>query len=180
MSSEHWVEDAEPYLSPVTAGQADAWQQEAARHGHGGEQRLIAVQEVTAPARVARLLGLADGSPVVVRRRAVQLDGRTVELTNSYYSTNIARGTALAEQRKIRGGAVTLLAELGYVGHARHEDVAAREPTGDERAALALGETEWVLDVCRLVVSSTNEPIEVTTMTMPARGRTLHYTAKIG
>ena len=180
MSREHWAQDAEPYLHPVATGESDAWQQEAQKHGHAGGQQLTSVEEVAAPARVAHLLRVADGTPVVVRRRAIRLDGKTEELTDSYYPTHIAWGTALAEPRKIRGGAVTLLADLGFIGHTRREDVAAREPTAEERTALALGECEWVLDICRLVVDENDEPIEVTTMTMPARGRTLHYTAKIG
>ncbi|MCX4750941.1 UTRA domain-containing protein [Kitasatospora sp. NBC_01287] len=180
MSREHWAEDAEPYLRPVATGEPGAWQQEAQQHGHRGEQQLTEVGEVVPPARVARALRISGGTPVVVRRRIISLDGKATELTDSYYPAHIARGTALAEPRKIRGGAVTLLAELGYVGHARHEEVMAREPSDGERTALALDDNEWVLDVCRLVVNADDEPFEVTTMTMPARGRTLHYIAKIG
>ncbi|WP_327066857.1 UTRA domain-containing protein [Kitasatospora sp. NBC_01302] len=180
MSREHWAEDAEPYLRPVAAGEPDAWQAEARQRGHHGGQQLTAVEEVAAPERVARLLGVAGDSLVVVRRRIVSLDGATTELTDSYYPLHIAHGTALAEHKKIRGGAVTLLAELGHVGHTRHESVAARKPSEEEQAAFQVDSTEWVLDICRLVVDEDNEPIEVTTMTMPARGRTLHYTAKIG
>ncbi|MFI9274247.1 UTRA domain-containing protein [Kitasatospora sp. NPDC052896] len=179
MSGESWVTDSEPYLRPVQAGQPDAWQQEAGRRGRSGGQRLIGVDEVAAPASVAEKLRIAVGSPVVVRRRVVLLDDRPVELTDSYYPLSIAGGTPLAEFRKIRGGAVSVLAGLGYVGRARHEDVTAREPAGEEREVLAIGAGEWVLDVCRVVLGDHDTPIEVTTMVMPARGRSLHYVAEI-
>lgn len=180
MSSENWAAAAEPYLIPAADGQADAWQREASQQGHLGAQQLGAVEEVPAPAEVATSLGLTPGDPVVLRQRVIYLDGTAVELTDSYYLPSIARGTALAEPRKIRGGAVSLLASLGYVGRLRHESVTVRQATTQEREALALTEAQPVLSIHRVVVGDGNLPIEVTVMTMPALGRTLHYTAKIG
>jgi GntR family transcriptional regulator len=180
VSDGDWQADAAPYLRPTAPGQTDAWQQEAASHGRKGGQRLRIVEEVTAPDRVARGLRLTPGAAVIVRRRSILLDGEPVELTDSYYAPHVAGGTALAEPRKIPGGAVTLLSSLGYDGAVRHEDVSSREPTAEERELLGLGAADWVLDICRLVTTASGEPFEITIMTIPARGRTLHYTAKIG
>ncbi|HWO68322.1 MAG TPA: UTRA domain-containing protein, partial [Umezawaea sp.] len=56
-------------------------------------QRLREVAEVEPPREVAEALSVAEGELVVVRRRVMSLDGRPVELTDSYYPVAIARGT---------------------------------------------------------------------------------------
>jgi DNA-binding GntR family transcriptional regulator len=168
------------YLRPAAAGAADAWTEQAAARGSVGGQRLLYAGITVPPERIAAALGLEPTDAVVLRQRLVLLDEAPTELTNSYFPLNIAGGTALAEPRKIKGGAVTLLASLGYVGSKAEETVASRPPTAAEQQDLQIAESDWVLDVFRIVTGSTGKPIEVTTMTMPAAGRTLHYTVEIG
>ncbi|WP_354643886.1 UTRA domain-containing protein [Kitasatospora camelliae] len=180
MSSGNPLDESALYLRPAESGQGDAWSQATARQGRVGSQQLLHAGEVSAPPRVAASLGLDPGSAVVVRRRLVLLDGAPAELTDSYFPLTVASGTALAYPRKIKGGAVSLLANLGYVARSSREDVTARPPSPDEASALAIHPGEWVLDVYRVVVDARGEPFEVTTMTMPARERTLHYTVEIG
>jgi DNA-binding GntR family transcriptional regulator len=118
--------------------------------------------------------------PVVLRERLVLLDGAPVELANSYFPLRIAGGTPLEEPRRIKGGAVSLLASLGYEGRQARETVTSRPATPVEQEALQIDDSAWVLDIFRVVIDRSGEPIEVTTMTMPANGRTLHYTVEIG
>lgn len=172
MTDAPWVSISTPYLR---AGHQDAWAQEAAEHGHTGKQLLREVTELEPPPNIAAALRLAPGETAVVRRRTMLLDGHPVELTDSYYPADIARGTGLAEPRKVRGGAVTLLAELGHTASRADEDVTAREPTEDERQLLQLGDGEWVLVLTRLLTSDAGRPIEASVMTMTARGRHLRY-----
>ncbi len=169
-----WVSLSQPYLGPRDPGQHDAWTDQAAQHGRKGTQRLVEVGEVSPPADVASALDIPAGQPVVVRRRVILLDDQPIELTDSYYPLPIARGTALAETRKVKGGAVTLLAELGHAPHTVQEDVTARMPTVDERAALNIGE-EPVLVLVRRTLTVGGLPVEVSVATMPARGRHLTY-----
>lgn len=170
-----WESVSSPYLRPRREGEADAWAEETAEHKVSGTQQLREVAEVSPPASVADGLGLGSDEVVVVRRRVMLVDDRPVELTDSYYPIQIARGTALAESRKIRGGAVTLLAELGYRLERVQEDVSARPATSDEQRLLALADGEWVLVLVRLARSLEGRPVEMSIMTMTAADRHLRY-----
>ncbi|MEU6716230.1 UTRA domain-containing protein [Nonomuraea sp. NPDC046802] len=173
-----WTDISAPYVRP-RPGRSDAWAEEAARRGHAGAQQLREVVEVRPAAEVADALGIPSGGTVIVRRRLVLLDELPVELADSYYPAVIARGTPLAEARKIRGGAVTLLSEMGYESHRIQEDVHARPATEEERQILQLGPNEWVLVLARLSMTRDGTPFEYSTMTMVARGRHLRYELSI-
>ena len=171
--------DAGPWTSvsmPYVSGQrGDAWSAEAAAHGGKGTQRLLGVDEVPASATIATMLGLATGAPVVVRRRLMLFDDHPVELTDSYYPAAIARGTRLAEARKIPGGAVALLADLGHPPRHISEDVSARLAGPDEQAALRLDAPSCVLVLARTLFTELDLAVEASVMTMVADGRQLRY-----
>ncbi|MFD8142467.1 UTRA domain-containing protein [Streptomyces sp. NPDC059708] len=167
-----WRSTSLPYVLPNQEGRADAWTQAS------GTQELLEVGEVYPPADVAAALQLSDGEPAVVRRRRMRMDGLAVELTDSYYPTGIARGTQLAEHRKIRGGAPTLLASLGYRPAAVLEDIAIHLATDAECAALEAPAGEPVMVLLRTTVSQDDRPIEVSRMVM-RRGSRLHYEIEV-
>ncbi|AHH98200.1 hypothetical protein KALB_4838 [Kutzneria albida DSM 43870] len=108
------------------------------------------------------------------------LDEQPVELTNSYYPVAIARGTRLSEHKKIRGGATTLLAELGHRIRHVEEDVSARLATSDEQRLLGLDAPEIVLVLTRTSKADDGTPVEVSVMTMLAANRHLAYQLTIG
>jgi DNA-binding GntR family transcriptional regulator len=174
-NEETWSSVSMPYVLPRTAGQPDAWAEEAAQHGHVGRHILRDVTELHPPAEVAAALGTQENETVVVRRRTVLLDDRPVELADSYYPVALARGTRLSERSKIPGGAVTLLAEMGYQPIHVEEDVSARPATEEERQLLQLRDHEWVLVLFRLSRARDNTPVEVSAMTMAPYGRHLRY-----
>ncbi|MFE5482985.1 GntR family transcriptional regulator [Streptomyces sp. NPDC056527] len=167
MSSDAWISETTPYLAPRERGQSDAWSDQASRRGRRGNQRLLEVAEVDPPEGVRLALQLADGERAVVRRRLILLDEEPVELADSYYPAGIARGTRLADPRKVPGGAVTLLADLGYTGSTVVEDVSADLATQDELDHLALPEGSPVLHLMRTTLTKSGEPMEVSVMTMP-------------
>lgn len=171
-SQDKWVSQSATYVTP---GLGDAWNAEAAQRGAEGSQRLREVAEVEPPRQVAEGLAIPQGQPVVVRRRVMSLDGRPVELTDSHYPVSIARGTRLAEPRKIPGGAITLLAELGYPPKHVREEVSARPADSEERQLLGLDEGEWVIVLTRLLSTTGGTPVEASVMTMIARGTRLGY-----
>jgi DNA-binding GntR family transcriptional regulator len=125
------------------------------------------------------MLALDPGETAVVRRRLMRLDGEPVEIVSSYYPRAIAAGTALAEHRKIKGGAPTLLAQLGRTACRVIEDVEARTPTEPERAALSIDAAEPVLVLSRLTLSRNDEPTEVSVMVMKASERRLRYEIEV-
>ncbi|MFI8323448.1 GntR family transcriptional regulator [Streptomyces sp. NPDC085529] len=174
MSGDAWISETAPYLAPREPGQGDAWTDEAARRGRRGGQRLLYAGEVEAPDAVRVALGLPAGERVVVRRRLILLDDRPVELADSYYPLSVAGGTPLAEPRKVPGGAVTLLKELGYLGAEVVEDVSAGLATAGEREHLELPEGGAVLRLLRLTRTAAGAPMEASLMVMPA-GRHLTY-----
>ncbi|MFJ1669453.1 GntR family transcriptional regulator [Streptomyces bottropensis] len=175
MGADRWVSTSMPYLTPREEGQGDAWGADAAARGRRGTQRILHAGEVAAPAEVARLLGLAEGDAVVVRRRLILLDDRPNELTDTYYPVGIARGTGLAGTAKIPGGAVTLLARLGHVGAVVREDVTADNPDDEERDILLTAPAEPVLRLTRVTVDRHGRPIQVDRMVMPALSQRLRY-----
>lgn len=175
MQSPRWIHTSAPYFRPRTAGQSDAWTEEAARQGGVGTNRLREVAEIPAPIEVASDLDIAPGQPVVVRRRMVLLDGEPVELADSYYPAAIAHGTPLTQTGKIRGGAVTLLAEMGYQARTVDEAISARPATPDERELLNLEPNDWVLVLRRVTRDRSGAPFESSEMTMVASGRELRY-----
>jgi DNA-binding GntR family transcriptional regulator len=166
-SDDAWIGDAQPYLTPRREGERDAWSSEAAARGHRGTQRLLAVEEVDPPSAVRDFFGMGPEEKAVVRRRLILLDGEPVELADSYYPTRIARGTQLAEAGKIRGGAVTLLATMGFTPEdSPLEDVAAEIASPSHCEALGLRPGSPVLILTRFTRSTTGEPMEVSVMTM--------------
>lgn len=180
MSDSVWVSSSSPYLTPPGAGRPDAWRAEAAARGGKGTQRIVHAGEVAAPEEVAALLGLETGDLVVVRRRVTAFDDVPCELTDSYYPVGIARGTRLAETRRIPGGAVRLLAELGHAGVRVREDVSARMPGDEERDVLRLGPDEPVLRLSRVTLDGEDRPVQADMMVMPAHRQRLSYEMRIG
>ncbi|MFD7677448.1 GntR family transcriptional regulator [Streptomyces sp. NPDC060187] len=176
--SNEWISASAPYLAPREHGERDAWSDESAAQGHKGGQQLTYAGPTAAPPHVAPALGIAVGDPAVVRKRIITLDGEPIELTDTYYPSDIALDTALAAPRKIKGGAVTLLATLGFTTVQVHEDISARMPTTEERAALHLGAGEPILSLLRVHVASDGRPLQVDAITMPSRDRHLHYSLK--
>src|SRR5262245_37236147 len=167
-----WTSVSLPYVS---GHPRDAWGREAAEHGGRGTQKLLGVEEVTASATVADALGVEPGAPVVVRRRVMLFNDRPVELVESYYPATIARDTRLADSRKIPGGAVALLADLGHQPRHVREDVSARLATPDERTTLQLDDPACVLLLSRVLTTDSGLVVEASQMTMVADGRRLRY-----
>lgn len=167
--------DSLAYITPRGDGQADAWTEEAKQRGG---QQLTDVTETSPPPAVAAALRLSPGEMAIVRRRVILFDGDAIELADSYYPPSIARGTALAERRKIKGGAPTLLAELGHLPRHVAEDLEFREADASERAALSLPEGAGVLTLLRTTSNADGSPFEVQLMVMKAPRR-LHYEIEV-
>jgi GntR family transcriptional regulator len=170
-----WIVNSLPYLSPRQEGQVDAWSEEAAQAGRVGTQQIREVVTDVPPADVATGLGLPPGVSAVVRRRTMLLDGRPVELTDSWYPANIAAETALAVPGKIKGGAVTLLAGLGYAVHEAREDITFRAATGAETTDLELPAATPVIVLSRTCLTSEGVAFEASVMVMVAEDRHLRY-----
>lgn len=162
-------------MRPRPPGKPDAWTEETTQQGRTGSQRLRDVTEVMPSPAVAHALKSPAGERVVVRQRIMLLDEQPVELTDSYYPISIARGTRLAEPRKIPGGAITLLTELGYPPQHVHEDISARVPTTEELQTLKLPEDVPVIRQFRVIYSDEHRPVEASVLIKGAHLYELSY-----
>jgi len=179
MASDEWVSASAPYVAPRHNGVSDAWTEESAKRSRKGGQKLAFAGEIEAPPEVAEAFGIPEGASVVARKRVITLDGDPIELTDTYYPASLAAGTALAVPSKIKGGAVTMLAQLGHNPDRIHEAVSARMPSREEQDALHLGSQDPVLILRRVTTDTEGAPIQVDLMTMPARGRHLNYEMQV-
>jgi GntR family transcriptional regulator len=155
---------ASHYPVPSPTGQPYPWITEVAGRSRVGSSTLLEVQEEPAPAQVAAAFGLVMGDPVVMRHQLLSLDDEPAELVWSYYPVDIARGTALAEHRRITGGSPAVLAELGLPARRAVDQIATRFATVAEFVALKLPEDVPVLRQFRVVFTDGDRPVEATVM----------------
>jgi DNA-binding GntR family transcriptional regulator len=179
MSDDQWVSESAPYIRPRAGGSSNAWTEEAALRGRKGGQKTLSVATIPPPDEVRAALRLPHSEEVVVRRRLILLDNDPVELSDSYYPASIAASTRLADPRKIPGGAVRLLADLGFVGEDTVEHVRANIATDEQAELLGLAPGSAVLQLVRINASSSGTPFEVSIMTMPPE-RHLTYRLRRG
>jgi GntR family transcriptional regulator len=138
---------------------------QALEQGQAPEQRLREVVTTGAPAEVALRLDVDEGASVVVRRRLFLVNGKPVALCDSYYPAALAAGTALAEFRRIRGGAHAVIEDPG--GPVRRkvarsvDDLVSRMPTPEEAAELQIPSGVPVVRILRTVYDSGDAPLEV-------------------
>jgi GntR family transcriptional regulator len=137
----------------------DAWAADAAARGRVGTQRLLAVESGPPTQEVAAALDLGDGEEVVVRRRLILADDQPVEIAESFYPASIAAGTALAEDRKIRGGAVRLLAESGHPLDESTDRITA-ERAGSAAELLQVDANEPLIVTRRVSTADNAGPVE--------------------
>jgi len=161
MTDQGWTSSSDPYL---VAQQHDAWSAEAAGRGRVGTQQLLGVETVDTDTQVRRALGLAAGERAIVRRRLILEDDRPVELADSFYPEPIAAGTPLADNHKIKGGAVRVLTDLNLAPHQVTEHVTARRPTDHEQELLDIPADEPLLVLTRISRATTGQPVEYAVM----------------
>lgn len=155
------------YMNASERGAPYLWISEATKRNQDGGSRILRVAEVKPPKRVSARLEIEPDEKAVLRTRLGLLDGEPAEMTHSYYPASIARGTRLADRRKIPGGSPTLLKELGYPPRGQYDQVSAREATSEEYVVLELPRNIPVIEVFRVVYSDNERPIEVTVMVKP-------------
>ncbi len=93
--------------------------------------RLL-VETGSASPSVAEKLDVAPGNSVVVRRSQYFIGDVPWQLINSYYPSDLAKGTALEQAGEIEAGSVGMLAELGYPQEGFVDEIGARMPNARE------------------------------------------------
>jgi len=102
---------------------------------------------------------------VVVRCRVFLADGEPVALCDSYYPADLADGTRIAKDRRIRGGVHALIEDPSGPIRRRIarsiDDLVSRMPTPHEAASLRLPQGVPVTRVLRTVLDGDDRPVEV-------------------
>ncbi|MBO0826094.1 MAG: GntR family transcriptional regulator [Actinobacteria bacterium] len=180
------VEPARPFTALLSRIQAPRTEQHASLGmpvvspgpDDSAMSRLI-VETGSASPSVAEKLDLAPGDPVVVRRSEHYIGDVPWQLINTYYPSDIAKGTALEQAGEIRTGSVSLLAELGYPQQGFVDEVGARMPSAREFDFFRLVSGTPVIVVNRTGYDTTR-PIRLTRYIYRAdRVRLLHVEGAI-
>jgi GntR family transcriptional regulator len=163
-----------PHVRLLLSGEAFRRHRRAGRSGFNAqveeqgqtpEQRLLDVGWVAAPREVALRLDVDDEAQVVVRRRLFVVNGEPVAFCDSYYPSDVADGTPLAEPERIAGGAYGLIEDPdGPIGRRLKrsvDDLVCRMPTPEEVEGLGLGAGVPVVRTLRTVYDVDGRAVEV-------------------
>lgn len=163
------------YKNPPTDGGKYQWITAAERKGFAGRSELLDVEEVVPPYLVREAFGLGDEDTAILRRQVMYLDDEPCELVEVYFPLDLARGTPIAERRRIKGGAGRVLAEAGLPTLRCVDKVAARWPTPQQQQALKMPTKLPVLRQFRVTYSTGDRPIQAEVMTKAGHLYELEY-----
>ncbi|WP_432051535.1 GntR family transcriptional regulator [Streptomyces xiamenensis] len=152
---------------------------EAAAQGLRPEQRILSVERIPAPSEVASRLEIAEGDPVIVRRRAFFVNDQPMQLVDGYYTVELFSGTAIEELRRIRGGVSRLIEDpegpikqriIQFV-----EDLEIRMPDPGEAEALAIPPGVPLARVLRSACVADGQVVEVLDSRIPCDRHVFRY-----
>jgi len=120
------------------------------------ESEMVRLQVETAWASpsVAEKLDISAGDPVVVRRSQYFIGEVPWQLINSYYPSDLAKGTGLEQAGEIEAGSIEMLSELGYPQQAFVDEIGSRMPNAREFDFFKLASGTPVLVVNRTSYSA--------------------------
>jgi GntR family transcriptional regulator len=133
------------------------------------------VNQVPAPAEVASLLGVAEGAPVLARRRRMYANDTPVQLATSYLPLDIAAGTPLADADPGPGGIYSRLADLGHAPATYTEIARVRPPDDGEAQILRMDPDQRVFIIQRTARTAAGRIVEVNQIVLPAHQWELVY-----
>ncbi|MGW5634469.1 GntR family transcriptional regulator [Streptomyces sp. NPDC003832] len=181
-----WLESRQGYGTivrgrPAVVEQKDRRGAEAlARDESLSPGRLVAVESVPVPARVASALGLPKRAQVLMRRFLVEEDGEPVELVSSYFPAGLVEGTELAGVEPLSGGSRAHLEARKKVrfDHVT-ERVSARLPESGEAELLDLPAGIPVLSVLVIAHDAAGQALQVSDVLLPADRQELEDTYRL-
>ncbi|MEV5913413.1 GntR family transcriptional regulator [Streptomyces chartreusis] len=181
-----WLESRQGYGTivlgrPVVGEQRDPRGREALERDESSALgRLVEVDQVTVPARIASALGLPKGTKALVRRFLVEADGEATELVSSYFPAGLADGTELGSPEVLAGSPREHLEARKKIrfDHAT-ERVSARLPEGDEAELLDLPAGTPVLSVLVIGCDASGQALQVSDVLLPADRQELEDTYRL-
>lgn len=124
--------------------------------------RIVAAEQVEAPAHVATALGLEPGAQAVRRQRVIFADDQPVEISTSWYAATVAaKAPRLLRRERIRPGTLVYVEQAtGRQARYARDEMSARLATAEEREVLRLDDPAAVLLVHHLVYDHDDRPLE--------------------
>ncbi|MEU5243762.1 GntR family transcriptional regulator [Streptomyces asoensis] len=182
-----WIESRQGYGTIVRGRPADVEHQERRgrevleRDESRTPGRLVVVDQVPVPARVASVLGLPKRAKVLMRRFLVEVDGEPVELASSYFPAGLVEGTELGHSELLGVGVREHLEGRKKVrfDHVT-ERVSARMPDAAEAELLSLPVGVPVLSVLVVARDASGQALQVSDVLLPADGQELEDTYRLG
>ncbi|MBB5130576.1 GntR family transcriptional regulator [Thermocatellispora tengchongensis] len=151
----------------------------APEDGSAGE--LLEAGVLTAPNRVAALLGLPAKGKAFVRRRLISRDGEPAELVSVWVPSELAQGTDLTSAEPLTEGiADHLSARKALRPDHVVEQITARMPGAEESRRLGMGRSVPLLAVYGTVRDASGQPLAVAEVLLPADRHELEDAYPIG
>lgn len=163
------------YKNPPTDGGKYQWIAVNEAKGMTARSELLSVEEVVPPAVIREAFGLGKEEKALLRRQIMLLDDQPCELVEVYFPLDLARGTPIAANRKIKGGAGRVLLEAGYPPLRCVDKVAARWPTPEQAKMLRMPTKLPVLRQFRVTYSLDDRPIQAEIMAKAGHLYELEY-----
>ena len=182
-----WIESRQGYGTIVRGRPVDVEQQERRgrevleRDESRTPGRLVLVDQVPVPARVASVLGLPKRAKVLMRRFLIEVDGEAVELASSYFPAGLVEGTDLGNSEPLGVGVREHLEGRKKVrfDHVT-ERVSARMPDAGEAELLGLPDGVPVISVLVVARDASGQALQVSDVLLPADGQELEDTYRLG
>lgn len=156
---------------------------EVEAQGQRPKQTIREVVETSAPEKIAGLLGIEPGAPVVARRLLFTIDDNPMQLCDGYYDTAIAAGTRIAEPVLIKGGVNSYIEDAeGPIGRRIVqfiEDLDIRMPYPHEVEQLNIPDGVPVARVIRTAYDSAGDVLEVLDSIVPCDRHTFRYVINV-
>ena len=128
---------------------------------------LVTTGKASAPARIAALLDLAEGSELIFRRLLFRHDGEPSEIVTWWLTPDTAAETGLADSAAVTGGMRNHLARKGVRIDYVIERVAARHPSAHEVRLLGLTRSAPVLALYVSARNAAGSPVLALDVAMP-------------
>jgi GntR family transcriptional regulator len=182
-----WLESRQGY-GTIVRGRPEAAEQRDRRGREALERdesqapgRVVQVEEVPVPPRVASLLGVPKRAKVLVRRMLIEDEGEPIELASSYFPASVVEGTELAGVKPVQGSLRQHLEARKRVrfDHVT-ERVSARLPSAEESDLLQMSAGEPVLSLLVLACDASGQALQVTDVVLPADRQELEDTYRLG
>ncbi|MEV6536832.1 GntR family transcriptional regulator [Streptomyces sp. NPDC051639] len=142
--------------------------------------RLVAVDRVFVPARVASVLGLSKRAEVLMRRFLVEDEGEAAELVSSYFPAGLVDGTDLGSSEPLGVGIREHLEGRKKVRYDHvTERVSARLADAGEAELLGLPDGVPVLSVLVAAFDAAGQALQVSDVLLPADRQELEDTYRL-